>query len=255
MKFLGFIPVRTSSSRLPRKALLKIRGKRVISHVIERAKLIQRLSNIVICTSDQPEDEVFATIAKEHNILSYRGSLEDKLTRFYLAAITFGADYIVVLDADDLFFDPELIELAIKQAEEEEVDVLKSPEGLVIGAFAFIIKTTALKHAVEIKNTTNTEMYETHFLETKHYKVSDLKINDPIFFNHKARLTLDYPEDFVFFKRVFSEFKMDVNNIPLRVILKLLQTKPKIADINLFRHKDYLAKRELMRQILKSKHD
>lgn len=247
MKIFGFITVRVKSSRLPDKTLLTIRGKRVIDHVIERAKTIKGLDGVVVCTSDRPDDDILETIAKEQGVLCFRGSLEDKLARYQGAARQFAADYILLLDADDPFCDPEINEMAIAQIKADPCDMLRSPDGLVPGAFDFLIKVSALEHVCDIKDTTDTEMYETYFLEPGRFDVRDLKITEPIFFNDHIRLTIDYQEDFDFFTRVFEELKMDTNTVPLRDILKLLQTKPEIAAINIFRHKDYIAKRELMR--------
>ena len=64
MNCFGFITVRTASSRLPQKCLLSIRGKRVIEHVIDRAKLINGLASVVVCTSMEPEDDVLEVIRR-----------------------------------------------------------------------------------------------------------------------------------------------------------------------------------------------
>lgn len=247
MKIFGFITVRTSSSRLPQKALLTIGDKKVIEHVIERAKLVRGLAGVAVCTSTEPEDNVLEEIATREGILCFRGSLLDKLERFRGAAEKFGADGVLLLDGDDLFCDPELNELAIRQLISEPCDFLKSPDGLVPGAFDFYISRSALEQACTLKDTNDTEMYESYFLDTGRFKVSDLKVTDPIFFNDHVRLTLDYQEDLDFFKRVFSELKMEINSVPLRDIMTLIDRKPEIADINLFRHQDYLAKRKIMR--------
>lgn len=247
MKIYGFITVRVKSSRLPDKTLLEIRGKRVIDHVIERAKSIKGLAGVVVCTSDRPDDDILETIAGEHGVLCFRGSLEDKLARYLGAAQKFEADYIMILDADDPFCDPEINELAIAQIAAEPCDMLKSPDGLVPGAFDFMIKTSALNQVCDIKDTTDTEMYEVYFLEPGRFDVRDLKVKDQIFFNDRVRLTIDYQEDFDFFSRVFDELKMDANIVPLRDIMALLKAKPEIAEINIFRHQDYIAKRELMK--------
>ncbi len=253
MNCFGFITVRTGSSRLPQKCLLSIRGKRVIEHIIDRAKLINGLAGVVVCTSVEPEDDVLEKVAKEKGALFFRGSLKDKLQRYSDAVSSFDADYVILLDGDDLFCDPELNEMAIKQMVAEPCDFMKPPDGLVSGAFDFCLSAAAIKRACEIKDTDNTEMYEVYFLESGRFRVCDLEINDPIFFNDQVRLTLDYQEDLDFFRRIFDELGTDVNNVPLRKIMKLLNEKPEIAQINLFRHQDYLAKRELMRATKKIK--
>ncbi|MBI2100030.1 MAG: hypothetical protein HYT48_01675 [Candidatus Vogelbacteria bacterium] len=253
MKIFGFVAVRTYSSRLPGKMLATIRGKRVIEHDIERAKTIGGLDGLVVCTSLGKEDDVLEEIANKQGVFCFRGSLEDKLARFLGAADKFGADYFVNIDGDDPFCDPDLVEQAIRQIKAESCDVIKSPDGLVCGAFTFLISVAALRQVCEMKNTTDTEMYEVYFLENGRFNVKDLKVTEPIYFNDRVRLTLDYQEDLDFFKRVFDELEMDSNTLPLRQIMTLLKQKPEIATINFSRHKDYVAKRELMRKKTKIK--
>ncbi|MEK9184633.1 MAG: hypothetical protein AAB866_00520, partial [Patescibacteria group bacterium] len=114
VKIIGVIAVRTSSTRLPQKALLKIGNYNLIERIIERAKTIRGLAGVVMCTSEKPEDDILEKIAKKQGVLCFRGSLEDKLARFLGAAVKFKADYLIMLDGDDPFCDPELVELAVK---------------------------------------------------------------------------------------------------------------------------------------------
>lgn len=253
MNFFGFVTVRTNSSRLPQKCLLSIRGRRVIEHVIDRAKLINGLADVVVCTSVEPEDDILETIAKEQGVLCFRGSLKDKLKRYYDATAKFGVEYVVLFDGDDLFCDPEINESAIRQMIASPCDFMKPPDGLVLGAFDFCLSAAAIERACKIKDTDDTDMYEIYFSDPQQFKIRDLKIDEPIFFNDRIRLTLDYQEDLDFFRRVFDELKIDANTVPLREIIKLLNGKPEIARINLFRNRDYLAKRELMRATKKIK--
>ncbi|HEY4512251.1 MAG TPA: hypothetical protein VJH63_01165 [Candidatus Paceibacterota bacterium] len=244
MKILGFITARVDSSRLPGKMLLPIRGKSVIKHDIDRAKLIRGLDGIVLCTSTRKEDNILERIATENGIDCFRGSFEDKLDRWSKAAEKFGADYIITLDGDDLFFGPELIELEIKQIKDENPDFLNIPRGLVCGGSEFGIKVSALKKVCEIKDSKDTEMMWVYFTDTDLFEVVDFKVEDPIYWNDKVRLTLDYPEDLEFFKRVFDEFNTDANIILLRDIMKLLQEKPEIAKINFWRQQQFLDNQE-----------
>ncbi|EKE20531.1 MAG: Acylneuraminate cytidylyltransferase, partial [uncultured bacterium] len=142
-KIACFITVRTSSTRLPHKALLPIRGKPTIEHLIDRTKLVKNAQRIILCTSDQKEDNVLEKIAQKKRINYFRGSLEDKLDRWLGAAKKFNIDYFVTVDGDDLFADPYLIDLAIKQMQEKPCDFLKIPDDLVCGGAEFCISTSA----------------------------------------------------------------------------------------------------------------
>lgn len=235
-----FITVRTSSSRLPGKALLPIRGRSTIEHLIDRTKRVKKANRIILCTSDRPEDGVLAEIAKKNGIDCFRGPLNDKLKRWLGAAEKFQVDYFVTVDGDDIFADPELIDLAFGQMLEKPCDFLKIPADLVCGGAEYCISARALKKVCAIKNTEDTEMMWVYFTDTGLFSVRDLRVPDPIFHNPKIRMTLDYPEDLEFFKRVFDEFDTDRNDVPLRNILEKLAKKPEIAEINFFRQAQFL---------------
>lgn len=234
-----FITVRTDSSRLPNKALMKILRKPTIELVILRAKSVKNIDQIVLCTTERPIDDEIVEISKRCGIDYFRGSLEDKLERWLGATRKGGVDFFVTVDGDDLFCDPELIESAINQMKGEKCDFIRAPKGLICGAFTYCIKTSALEKVCDIKGTGDTEMMWVYFEDTGIFKVCDLNIKDPIFFDDVIRLTLDYTEDFEFFSKVFEELKCENNDIPLREIVKYLKGHPEIININSFRQIDF----------------
>lgn len=249
-KFGCFITARTDSTRLLRKVLLPIRGKSVIEHDIERAKSIQGIDAVVLCTSDRLEDDILEEIAKKHDINCFRGPLKDIIARWLWAATKFNLDYFVEFDGDDLFCDPELINLAISQMLKKPCDMLRSPPDWVGGWAGSCISVPALQRVYDIKGTEDVDYWPVYFTDTGLFKVRDLKVEDPIFKNQGVRLTLDYPEDLEFFKRVFDELDADINNVPLRRILELLNQKPEIAKINFFRQQEFVDNQKMKTKLV-----
>lgn len=240
-KFGLFITARVDSSRLPNKMLLPIQGKPVVEHDIERAKQASAPDVIVLCTTKRRKDDVLVDLARKRGIEHYRGSLCDKLDRWLGAAKNFGLDYFIEYDGDDLFCDPELIDLAIGQVKKEHCDFLKVPDTLVCGGLGPCISVPALERVCQIKATDDTEtVWWNYFTDTGLFQVRDLKLKDQVFHNPKVRLTLDYQEDFDLFKRIFQELNIKDNKIPLRQILQFLNRKPELAEINFFRQQDFM---------------
>jgi perosamine synthetase len=239
-KFACFITVRTASSRLPKKALLKLKGKTVLEHLIERVKCVRHPVQIVVCTTTLNEDDVLRDIAANNAVACYRGSSADKLARWLGAAREFGVDYFVTVDGDDLFCDPHLIDLAIRQVRTEPCDFLRAPEGLVCGGFTYCICAAALERVCSRKATDDTEMMWVYFTETDEHSVADLKVDGERYFTPNVRLTLDYAEDFLFFAKVFDELDMAHNSTPLIDILAFLERRPDIPAINWFRQAEFL---------------
>src|SRR3989344_2295633 len=188
LKFACFLTVRTGSTRLSQKALLEIKGKRLVEHVIDRIRLVRGIDGIILCTSDDPSDDVLGEIAKENNIGLFRGSLNDKIARWLGAAQKFNVDYFINVDAaDDIFCDPELIELTIKQMKNEPCDYLEIPDDLVCGGGARCIATTALEKIYEIKGTDHVEDYRPYFVDTNLFNTKP-EINKINSFLHKEYL-------------------------------------------------------------------
>ncbi len=239
-----FITVRTGSTRLPQKAVLLIRRRSTIEHLIDRTKLVEGADIIVLCTSTKPEDDILEEMAKRNKIKCFRGSENDKLARWLGATDKYKVDFFVTVDGDDLFCDPELIDLAITQMKENPCDFQEIPDTvepfLICGGSARCISTRALRKVCKIKNTDDTEMMWVYFTRTGLFKTRYLKVDNPIFYNKNIRATLDYKEDLDFFARVMDEFNTDVNNIPLRSIIQLINKKPEIARINFFRQQEFL---------------
>ena len=240
MKKAIFITVRSDSSRLPNKALMEILGRATIELVISRAKKVKNVDEIVLCTTVRPLDDQIVDIAEKCGIKYFRGSLEDKLDRWLCAVKKFDIDYFITMDGDDLFCDPELISLSINQIENTTCDLIRAPKGLICGAFTYGIKTKALEKVCSIKDTSDTEMMWVYFEDTGLFNVCDLDIKDTIFFNDNIRLTLDYPEDFNFFKTVFENLNCVDNDVPLYEIIRFLRDNPEIIKINSFRQEDFL---------------
>ncbi|MBA7580932.1 hypothetical protein ES708_22830 [subsurface metagenome] len=77
MKIGFLITARLKSTRLPKKIILKLNGREVIRHMIDRLKLSNILSNIIICTSNNAQDKPLIEIAKEENIDYFLGDEDD----------------------------------------------------------------------------------------------------------------------------------------------------------------------------------
>ena len=169
------------------------------------------------------------------------------MERFLGAAQKFNVDYFVVFSGDNIFCDPELMDLGLNKMINNGLDFIKLPPDLENGGVAYCISTWALNKACQLKDSSDTEYYPKYFTTRKEFKVADLEVDDPIFHNTNVRATIDYPEDIEFAERIFDEFDTDTNNIPLRKILELIKQKPEIGHINFFRQKNWADNQEPMK--------
>jgi len=100
---------RYSSSRLPGKALIKIKDKEVLKYIIERLEKVFKREYIVIATSTETSDDVIEEFSKKENIYCYRGSLNDVASRFYEAAYKKGWEYAARVCGDSIFVNIEAL--------------------------------------------------------------------------------------------------------------------------------------------------
>lgn len=234
-----FITVRTGSTRLPNKCLLEICGKPTIEHLIQRVKRSQLRDGIVLCTTTLAADDLLCALAQKNKIDYFRGSAEDKLIRWLGAAEKYAVDYFVTADGDDLFCEPELIDLAFRQAQIGNADFIEG-EDVPCGAFTYAINVEALKKVCEIKDTTDTEMMWTYFKDTGLFKCEKLQNIPDDYRRPEIRMTLDYPEDLIFFTKIITELTPLKENFNLKDILVYLDGHPQVVEINRHLQKIFL---------------
>lgn len=237
MKTAVFITVRMKSTRLPKKALLKIKDRTTIEHLIDRIKSAKLPNLIVLCTSTHSDDEILAEVAERNGIEAFRGSPEDKLDRYLQAARKYGVDFIVNVDGDDIFCDPGLIDKTIEHYKKTGADCIFW-NGFPVGAVPIGIKTDALERVCQIKEEKDTEVWGGYFTDTGLFEVEYLEAGADL--KHpEFRMTLDYPEDFEFFKTVFDKLYSPGKIFTLKEIVALLKKDPSIAKINAVVQKKY----------------
>lgn len=240
MKTAIFITIRMDSSRLPNKTAREILGKPVLEHIVNRAKLAKKFDDIIVCTTTREVDNEVERLALKSGAKVFRGSLEDKLARWKGAADKYGVDYIVTFDGDDLFCEPELLDLGAEQIQSGRYDFIEAPEGIICGAFTYAFTADALRKVCEIKASDDTEMMWTYFKDSGLFRCGKLENVDPVFINENYRLTLDYPEDYEMFKKTFEYFHCVNNDVPLRTIVAYFREHPEIPQINIGRQQEFL---------------
>ena len=231
MKYVITITVRMKSTRLARKVLLPIKSKRFIDHMIDRLKLSEKASEIVICTSELEEDDILIEIAKENNIKYYRGHPDDVMLRIYNGAKKNNADVILSTTGDNAFTDPVFMDKMIEFFEGNDADFVYC-EDLPIGIQTYIIRMTTMKDSIERKDVIDTEIWGGYLNRPEIYRVFEYKVEDP-FYNHPEwRLTLDYPEDYELLKVIFDELYKEGEIFSFTEIMTLLNSNQEIMEIN-----------------------
>ncbi|MFX0059060.1 MAG: cytidylyltransferase domain-containing protein [Candidatus Heimdallarchaeota archaeon] len=237
MKIGAFITVRLGSTRLHNKALLKIKGRPTIMHLIERIKQAKNIDEIVLCTTTNSEDKKLIAIAKKLNIAYFTGDDKDIIKRHYDAANYHGVDFVINIDGDDLFCDPEYIDDIAKEAKKNYgiYDVIET-KGLPFGVNSFGYKVDCLRNVFENKSQNNTDTgWGEFFRENKNLKKKVIQAKEKHIFKDKKlepRMSLDYQEDLDFFIKVFEALYKEGRYFSYDAIIEFLKKNPNVIDIN-----------------------
>ena len=139
---LALIQARMNSTRLPGKVMMPLLGKPVIWRIYERLQFSKKIDKICICTSTSSNDNIIANFADENNLLCYRGSEKDLISRHLGAAKKFSANLLVRITSDDPLVDPQIIDELLELYESNNnVDFLSNakdhsfPVGLEVEIF------------------------------------------------------------------------------------------------------------------------
>lgn len=191
----GFVTVRASSTRLPGKCLLPFGEGNVLSHIIRRARAYG--IDPIVCTSTDVSDDVIEEIAMKEGAKFFRGSLVNKLKRWYDCAVNYDISAFHTVDADDPFFDGEEMAASMKILETKSLDLVEPSERSSNGAgsVGYSIKTKIIKEALKnIGENDDTEMMWDFLNKVPNIKKEKMRNNENA--PEKIRLTLDYEEDY-----------------------------------------------------------
>ncbi len=116
MKILGIIPARFASSRFPGKPLADIGGKSMIQRVYEQAQKAKSLSKVVVATDDSRIfDHVIGFGGEAYMTAENHPSGTDRcFEALQKAGGSSKFDYIINIQGDEPFIDPETIEQMTK---------------------------------------------------------------------------------------------------------------------------------------------
>jgi spore coat polysaccharide biosynthesis protein SpsF len=131
--------------------MLPLAGQPAIFRVFERAITCERLDEIVVATSTNPEDDAIAELFDGRGVRVFRGSPDDPLDRYYRAATHFGFENVVRLMGDCPLVDPMVLDDVVSRYLEHQYDFCclsgEFPAGLDVTVFSCRALETAFRNA------------------------------------------------------------------------------------------------------------
>lgn len=231
MKLITIVQARMNSSRLPGKVLLPLAGKPVLYHIYERLLECRLTNEIVIATSKEESDDPIANFCADHNILLFRGGLDDVLDRFYKTAQKYSADAILRITGDCPIIDPIVIDAVITGFMSGKFDCYglggEFPDGLDCTVFSFKAIEKAWKNASLPSEREHVGPYIENNPEI--FKNGTLKLFLGL---SDERWTLDEIDDYKLLSSIYDELYNNESMFYTKDVLQLLLKKPELRKIN-----------------------
>ena len=234
MKIPAFITVRTSSTRLPQKCLLPFGKGNVLEHIIRRCRHFGL--GPIICTSTDSSDDVIQKIAEKEGVKCFRGSMLNKLKRWRDCCDYFNIEKFHTVDADDPFFDGELMKKSFALLDEgyDMVCPTKSSSAGAATVGYSLTRDIVDKACSLTEEHEDTEMMWYYIEKVKGVRKIILPEQKPN--QIKVRLTLDYEEDYCLLqtvRRIVGELA------PRKDVDDLFRRNPDLYKINWFRNQEW----------------
>jgi spore coat polysaccharide biosynthesis protein SpsF (cytidylyltransferase family)/aryl-alcohol dehydrogenase-like predicted oxidoreductase len=200
------LQARTTSTRLPGKALLPIAGRP--SAIVAALRAANRQHRTILATSDDRADDVLASEAHGYGIEVFRGPLNDVLARYYLASANLPDGCAIVrLTADNVVPDGRLVVDMVEAFVSgglEYLDVCPWLSRVPCGLSAEVFSRTVLRkaHALALvaedrehvglwmKRNCKSAVFIPHLAKGEDYS--------------RLRCTIDEPEDYQTILRLFD---------------------------------------------------
>lgn len=233
MKTVAIIQARMGSSRLPGKVMKVLADKTVLGHVMTRVQTISSIDEIVIATTDHPQDDILVQEARNYGVRHFRGDEQHVLSRYYAAAIESKADAIVRVTSDCPMIDPDVSSMVIDMFHSSGADYASNslertfPRGLDTEVFSFeaLEKAYRLASLPEEKEHVTPYIYrhpdQFHLISCRHEQ--DLS---------HYRWTLDTAEDFELIQKLYDNLYTPDRLFTWKDVLEYLAKHPEITRIN-----------------------
>lgn len=226
------LQARMNSSRLPGKVMQPISGTPIIGILLKRIK--KAGLPVILATSTNKENDTLCEYAKQQGITVFRGSENNVLERYYLAAKKVNAKTIVRITGDnpllDGYFLKEQVEIYHKNKNERKYLSTGLSQTYPLGMSVEIFGFNLLEEAYNNAELPGELEHVTPYMHQN--KPGNIEIISPVMESSKYhyRLTVDTNDDFIFNKKLIEEFGCE--NLSMKEIISIIDGRPELIQIN-----------------------
>lgn len=213
-------------------------GKTVLAHVVERVKSCRLVDEVIVATTEAAIDDVIANESEKNDAIVFRGSEEDVLSRYYLAARQLAADVVVRVTSDCPLFDGgilfSMLDLFLGWNRPSIiVDYLSNslhrsfPRGLDTEIFTF--STLEQTHREAVRSYEREHVTPYIYGHPELFRIREFTNSHDL---SAHRWTLDTLEDWNLIEAIYRELGSGGDSFSTSDVLDLLAKRPCITQMN-----------------------
>ena len=229
------IEARMFSTRLPGKVMMKVLGRPLLSHMVERIRRAKLVDNIVVATTVNRNDEPIVDLCKEEGVDFYRGSEEDVLGRLLEALIEFKATINVELTGDCPLVDPDIVDMVVDSYLKHDYDLVTNfdkvtyPSGFDLQVFSIEALTRAERNAKSREYREHTSLYMKR--HRKEFTVHNIEAPEELY-HPDYYVEIDEEADYEVLKAILEALYPKNPNFSALEVVNFLNDNPQIPKIN-----------------------
>lgn len=230
---LAIIQARMGSTRLPGKVLMPVNGESsILATLLQRLAPSKQIDQIIVATTNLPEDQAIADFCDEMGVNCFRGSDWDVLDRFYQAANSLEQtpSTIVRICCDNPLHHHSVADFVIDHYHRSGADYFSNsnqePDFLEDGFDTEVFRYTALADAWEKAELLSEREHVCPYIK-KHFKCAWKKAHEDYHF----KLSVDTAEDLAAVQTIFTILG-EKEDFGIHEVVQLLQEQPEILEIN-----------------------
>lgn len=235
LRIIVIVQARMGSTRLPGKILMEVLSKPLLSYEIERLRRLSIADEIIIATTDNPNDVPVVEFCHHEQVPLYRGSEDDVLERYFCAAKAFNADVVVRISGDCPLIDHRIVASVIqhyldcypKYSYVSNTIERTYPRGLDVEVFSFDALKKAAKEAVLPLEREHVTPFI--YMHPDRFSLGSV-VHDPDLSQH--RWTVDMPEDFELISKIITALYPTKQDFSMEDVLALLKQHSEWPIIN-----------------------
>lgn len=225
------IAARMKSSRLPKKAILPIRGVPSVQRCLQNCLKFPSVDEVILATSTEKEDGVLGDLTLGGQVKFWRGDPVDVLSRYLGACHRYGIDVVIRVTGDCPVVSPEIAGFLLKSHFAEGADFTQ-PRRFSVGTNCEVYNTEALERVIRMagraEHSEHMSLYMINNPDIFKLNIADL----PEEWIREYRLTLDYKEDLEMFEALFSVLEEEGLDTSLASLFTVLDRNPAIPKLN-----------------------